>query len=75
MVVQGEQDVELLAGIDMPSRLDMLVKTLVEFAGSDKDNLLFVSSHHTAPPINTVRHEYSTTLTLRNIFQYVLTSY
>jgi len=69
MAVQGKQVVELLAGIDMP------VKTLVEFAGSDKDDLLIVSSNPTAPPINTVRHEYNTTLTLRNIGHYILTSY
>jgi len=30
MAVQGEHVVELLAGIEMPSRLDMPVKTLVD---------------------------------------------
>ena len=75
MAVQGEHVVELLAGIEMPSRLDMPAKTLVEFAGSDKDNLLIVLPHPTVSPINTVRHEHSTKLTLSNIGHYILTSY
>lgn len=70
MAVQGEQVVQLLAGIDTPSRLDMPVKTHVEFAGSVKDNILIVSPHLTAPPNNTVRHEYSKTLDLSMLALY-----